>query len=65
MFAEKDPSMIEINNDMYRTVKKLFMDDIEKNTPKEGFAEINAFWAKDVIENSSAGLVGEDKSKLN
>ena len=65
VFAEKEPSMIEINNDMYRTVKKLFMDDIEKNTPKEGFAEINAFWAKDVIENSNAGLVGEDNGKLN
>ena len=53
-------------NELRREVmEKLTNRVIEKNTPKEGFAEINAFWAKDVIENSSAGLVGEDKSKLN
>lgn len=59
IFVEKEPSMIEINNDMYRIVKKKFMDDINANTPREGFAEINAYWAKDVIENSDVGLIGE------
>ena len=65
IFEEKEPSMIEINNQMYKTVKDMFMDDIERNTPKEGFAEINAFWAKDLIDNSSAGLEEEDSDKLN
>jgi hypothetical protein len=58
VFDEKTPSMIEINNQMYKTVKSMFGDDIEKNTPKEGCAEIDAYWAKDLIENSTAGLPG-------
>ena len=63
IFVEKDPSMIEINNDMYRIVKKKFMDDINANTPREGFAEINAYWAKELIENSTVGLTGEAKNQ--
>lgn len=58
IFDEKSPSMIEINNQMYKTVKNMFGEDIKQNTPKEGFAEIDAMWAKNVIENSTKGLPG-------
>ena len=58
IFDEKSPSMIEINNQMYKTVKNMFGEDIRQNTPKEGFAEIDAMWAKNVIENSTKGLPG-------
>lgn len=58
IFEEKQPSMIEVTNEMYKTVMNMFSADIEKNTPREGFAEIDAYWAKDVIENSTVGLPG-------
>lgn len=63
VFAEKEPSMIEITMDMYNTVKDMFMDDIIEATPKEGFAEINAFWAKALIEANAEK--SEEAEKLN
>lgn len=50
IFDEKEPSMIEINMDMYDKVKDMFMEDIEAATPKDGFAVIDPFWAKYVVE---------------
>lgn len=56
IFKEGKPNAIPINRDMYDKVEELFRRDIRKNTQKEGYCEIDPYWAKNVIEGSKTGL---------
>lgn len=52
VFIDRGPAMIDLTQEMYEKVAKMFANDIEKMTPKEGFAEIDPFWASSVIDQS-------------
>lgn len=52
-----EPKAIPINREMYDKTVELFKRDIRKNTQKNGYCEIDPFWAKAVIEGSKTGMV--------
>lgn len=52
IFLNRDPAMIDITKDMYEKVEKMFANDIKEMTPDEGFAEIDPYWANEVLDNS-------------
>lgn len=58
IFLDRDPAMIDVTDDMYNKVEKMFSHDIEEKTDKEGFAEIDPYWANEVI-NDSIVLTGQ------
>lgn len=52
IFLDRDPAMIDVTEEMYGKVEKMFAMDIEEKTQKEGFAEIDPYWANEVINDS-------------
>ena len=52
VFLDREPALIDITLDMYHKVEKMFGHDIEEKTDKEGFAEIDPYWANEVINDS-------------
>ncbi len=52
IFIDRDPGVIEINMDMYDKVRRIFAGEIKDATPEEGLAEIDPFWAKELIDGS-------------
>ncbi len=52
IFLDRDPAMIDVTKDMYDKVDKMFAYEIKEKTPKEGFAEIDPYWANEVIKDS-------------